>query len=323
MLKYLGSCLDDASDIPPDPSSSNDSSSQISTGSISSTQTSLPASLTSSPKGSQTQGGSPTRVAGADNNESDGNATKKKSGYIHLLHPIWVSPSDIVYTFSPPIAIIAGIAIGVLVIIVVIGLFIFLRKRKQQRHSSSRNNLIRTFGDERAGLDAPGEDEVPQMAIPDPFVYRPVTRGQTVNMGSAGSGIRRNPTSSSHVSHSTAGEGSLRSPTTPGGATPSRKGERYLPDYGAMPTPGTNSNARMQDEDIDRLAAKMVALMSSGRMTDQAWTPTMRKNQDGDLDFVEDELPQAAPPMYNEVTRGNPPPSRPTEGGGEEAGHRF
>ncbi|KAF8509106.1 hypothetical protein BU17DRAFT_70551 [Hysterangium stoloniferum] len=207
----------------------------------------------------------------------------------------------------PHVAAIAGIVIGVVVILVVVALLFFLKRRNNRRrkYTTSRDNLVATFGRDKAGLDDAPADE---LAIPEPYVYRSINRSSESDPVSVAEerSLRRNPTTTTSNSRSdqrtyrTDGSTENTSTTT----TASRKGERYLPNLEERSTnnPGASSNlpSRMQDEDIDRLAARMVAMMSSGRMSDQAWSPAPRDA--GDKDILLEDI--SGPPLYNEVTRG-------------------
>lgn len=206
------------------------------------------------------------------------------------------------------------------VVLIVVGLIIFLRRRNRRNKLSGRDKFARTFGNNKAGLG--GDEEggrIPSMAIPEPFVYLSTPNSNLDRQGTKGSRKGRNPTSSSRASRTTT-HTTPQSPSSPSTSeTPrspstnaSRKGERYLPNFlTSQPQPDSaSSNSRIPDEDIDRLAARMVELMSAGRMTDQSWSPAAKRAQQEDLDLDDDE----GLPGYNEVTRGRGPQSQPAAG---------
>lgn len=188
--------------------------------------------------------------------------------------------------------IIAGVVVGVLTVLSVIAILIFLQRRKNRRN----RELMQTFASARVDLDGAAADDANEMAIPEPYVYRPVTRGHSTNL------VSSDPESPRQ--NSTPSPQSVESPL----ALAARKGERYLPKDTTSSednNSGGPSQTRIQEEDIDRLAAKMVAMMSSGRLVDQAWAPRAQNNG---FD-AGDDLP-AAPPQYKDVARrssGAPP----------------
>jgi len=201
---------------------------------------------------------------------------------------------------SSRVPIIAGVVVGVLALLFVIGILIYLQRRKDRRHTTSKDELIRTFGSAKAGLDSTGADGASEMAIPEPYVYKSVTRAQVTNrIPLEAENLRQSSTSTSP---------SVEPSRTPPSNLAARKGERYLSNNITSPTPedttpGGSSQSRIQEEDIDRLAARMVAMMSAGRLSDQAWTPQGGARDARNKDFdVGDDLP-AAPPLYNDVTR--------------------
>lgn len=211
----------------------------------------------------------------------------------------------------PHVAAIAGIAIAVIVILVVVALLFFLKLRRDRRrnYATSRDNLVAAFGRDKAGLDDAPAEEVDELAIPDPYVYHSIIDSRNTDLVSvAEEGLSHNPmttTSNSRSNQRTSGTTSTDGTNRGTGnmtstTTASRESERYLPNFeeGNPNNPGASSNLRMQEEDIDRLAARMVALMSSGRMSDQAWSPAPRDGRDKDI-LLED---MPAPPLYNEVT---------------------
>lgn len=186
--------------------------------------------------------------------------------------------------------------IGSLVLLSIIVVLIALQRRKDRRHTSSKAELIRTFGSTKAGLDGSEDDDADEMAIPDPYVYGVVSRAKTMDLAASEAETpSRNRTTTRHSPAELANV----SPAT----LPSRKGERYLPNYGTPPMdqPEGSPQSRIQEEDIDRLAARMVAMMSSGRLADQAWAPEAHIPRKKGHELG-DEV-RVPPPLYNDVAR--------------------
>ena len=61
--------------------------------------------------------------------------------------------------------------------------------------------------------------------------------------------------------------------------------------------------SRIQEEDISRLAARIVALMPPRRHSSQAWTPESQDAQRQGLGFDVGDDVSTAPPMYRDVAR--------------------
>ena len=194
---------------------------------------------------------------------------------------------------------------GVLALLTVIAILIFLQRRKDRRshHTSSRDELVRTFGSAKAGLDSAAEDDTNEMAIPEPYVYKSVSRGHSTDLASP---VMEHPRQSgTSVTRLVETSRTPPAPTT----LATRKGERYLPNDTTSSsndnTAGGSSQSRIQEEDIDRLAARMVAMMSSGRLADQAWAPGAQGARRKAFEDDGDDLP-AAPPLYKDVARRTP-----------------
>ena len=194
--------------------------------------------------------------------------------------------------------VIIGVVIGVLAFFAVAAVTITLQRRKDRRQSrNSRIDVVKKYGGGKIDLDGvPDDDE--EMAIPEPYVYKTVSRARKTSLAPLQTeDLRRNPSSTRHSSADSLNTSSHAS-------LPSRKGERYLPNVANAPQDsgaGGSSQSRIQEEDIDRLAARMVAMMSAGRLADQSWTPEAGEPRNKGSDPGSDL--QVPPPLYKDVTR--------------------
>ena len=68
---------------------------------------------------------------------------------------------------------------------------------------------------------------------------------------------------------------------------------------GGLPQP----ESRIQEEDISRLATRIVASMPPGRHSSQAWTPGSEDAQRQGLGFDVGDDVSTAPPLYRDVAR--------------------
>ncbi|KIJ41063.1 hypothetical protein M422DRAFT_31945 [Sphaerobolus stellatus SS14] len=213
---------------------------------------------------------------------------------------------------GPSIALIAGIAAGVIIILVLFALLIWLKRRNDKIKLSSREKFVIAFGDDEAGLDAPGRDDIPDAAIPNPYMYQQdggvngSLRSHRTTMTSHRGSVR-SATSSTHLLPTTP---NLPPPPTPQLRTVPRKvGERYLPDFTNEPQDPvgpSGSNSRLHEEDIEQLAAKMISLMASGRMNDQAWSAAIKQNHNPEDEHELEEfgIPINSPPHYEDIAKG-------------------
>ncbi|KAF8509105.1 hypothetical protein BU17DRAFT_70550 [Hysterangium stoloniferum] len=209
-------------------------------------------------------------------------------------------------THTTVIGPVIGTIVGVLILLLIVGALLHCRKVRRQRFvQSSREQLTQVFG---TGATLDGTPEDLASAVPEPFVYHEAPN--TPLMGVDGDESRlttaeRTPSIRSRWSSAPNRELSTRQVVR-------RKGERFLPrlDYRTAETPpaeevpfpirllleeeidqlATAPN-RLQPEDIDRLAARMVAMMSMSTQADS------RENPEQDTNSNE----ASAPPMYDDV----------------------
>ncbi|KAF8588086.1 hypothetical protein K439DRAFT_1658728 [Ramaria rubella] len=278
------SCLEEDDTVPP-PQHGGHFSQTLSAGTSQSN--------TETPTSGSTATGIPTSI-----NNSKSSSRHNQVHFAHLL----LSNS------SSHTAIIAGVVVGVIVLLAVITILMIIQRRKDRHQTSSKEEFVRTFGSANANLDGAGEDDMEEMAMPEPYVYRTVSHQQptslapvnteAVHRGPSATGIRPSPSPIS----------STDSPS----ARASRKGERYLPNDTTSPQDESTKGAyraRIEEEDIDRLAVRMVAMMAAGRLAEnQAYNPGNRGPRNTGLD-LDEELP-APPPMYNDVARRSGPHPR-------------
>jgi hypothetical protein len=186
--------------------------------------------------------------------------------------------------------------VGCLALLALIVLLMVLQKRRDRRHhKSSKLAMVRTFGSSKADLDGFTDDDTEAMAIPDPYVYGSVYRTSSTLAPIETEDLSRSTSASRQIPAAAA---ATRSPSTP----MTRKGERHLPNYATSAQErslggASSSRSGIQEEDIDRLAARMVVMMSAGRLAEQAWTRGTPGGIGGEDDV------RVPPPMYKDVAR--------------------
>ncbi|KAF8588087.1 hypothetical protein K439DRAFT_703771 [Ramaria rubella] len=203
---------------------------------------------------------------------------------------------------------IAGVVLAITVLLALFGVSIFILKRRNRyrRHTSSKEEFVRTFGSVKADLNSSTEDEsdIEAMALPTPYIYKQGPREQTAGLSPLNTNeLRRTPTI---LGRAPLGTATNNSPPTTGA---SRKGEKNLSNYASPPQDRHSegpSRSRIEEEDIDRLAARMMAMMAAGRLADQVWTQDSRP-QRRDFEPEEEDI-SVPPPLYNDVTSRNATP---------------
>jgi hypothetical protein len=223
-------------------------------------------------------------------------AAARGSTYLSFL---WTQVTDFPFLESSNsnVPVIAGVVAGILVLLSVIVILLILRRRRNRRHhTSSRDELVRTFGRDKADLDGTAGDDADDMAIPEPYVYGSVSRARSTQHALLETG---NPSRSGATTPRSSESSRILPPTLA-----SRKGERYLPEDAAPPHDTSSAGAsqsRIQEEDIDRLAARMVAMMAAGRLGDQSWSPEAQGARNKSVALGYDH--PAPPPLYKDVAR--------------------
>lgn len=146
------------------------------------------------------------------------------------------------------------------------------------------------------------------VVTPEPYIIRPRSRENSTLISREDLRRTQTPSQSSLAS--------VKASQTPTTILASRKGELYLPDITSSGAPlsqnsgnVTNDGAgpsRLEVDDLDRLAARMVAMMASGRTSDQH---LMHESLSLSGKTASEAGFPAPPPLYKDVVKR--PESRP------------